>query len=277
MVRPKQKRRAALALVKGRKRSVARVCRALSLARSTFEYKSIKDLGPEIDLKKRLTELVERHRRWGLPRLHSILKKEGLVTNHKRTERIYREENMQIRRRKRKKRSNILRVARPAASKPNEVWSIDFVFDWVMTGRKLKCLTIVDDFTKESVAIFAAHSISGQEVTRYLESIGRKPLRIRSDNGPEFISSAMFSWCGDQGIEHELITPGKPNENAFIESFNSRFRDECLNEHVFLNLNDAKTKISEWRKIYNEIHPHSSLGMKSPKEFARDYEIMLSA
>ena len=104
-----------------------------------------------------------------------------------------------------------------------------------------------------------------------------KPLRIRSDNGPEFISTAMFEWCEIQKIEHELITPGKPNENAFIESLNSRLRDECLNEHIFYDLNDAKNKISDWRRSYNEIHPHSSLGMQSPKEFALNWEKMLSA
>lgn len=277
MVRPKQKRRAALALIEGRKRSAARVCRAIGLARSTFEYEPTKSSEPDDALRKRMKELVERHRRWGLPRLHAILKKEGLVKNHKRTERIYCDEKLQIKRRKRKKRANVLRITRPQATKPDEVWSIDFVFDWLQPGRKLKCLTIVDDFTKESIEILVAHSISGQEVTRFFSSLSRKPARIRSDNGPEFISSAMFSWCEDQGVEHELITPGKPNENAFIESFNSRFRDECLNEHIFFNLQDAKLKISNWRKIYNEIHPHSSLGMKSPKQFAEDYQRMLSA
>ena len=110
-----------------------------------------------------------------------------------------------------------------------------------------------------------------------LESTGRKPTRLRTDNGPEFISTALFNWCESQKIEHELITPGKPNENAFIESFNSRLRDECLNEHVFFDLKDAREKISEWRKTYNEIHPHSSLGMRSPKEFAENWEKMLSA
>jgi putative transposase len=159
-------------------------------------------------------------------------------------------------------------VARPKARRPNEVWSIDFVFDWLMTRRKLKSLTVIDDFTKEAVGIFAAHSISGHEVARFIAGIGVKPIRIRSDNGPEFVSMAFINWLHSAGIEHETITPGKPNENAYIESFNSRFRDECLNEHVFRDLADARRKIEDWRKEYNEHHPHSSLGMKTPSGFA---------
>lgn len=152
---------------------------------------------------------------------------------------------------------------------------MDFVHDWLMSKRKLKCLTIVDDFTKESIGILSGHSISGEAVARYLSGLSRRPSRLRSDNGPEFQSSALFAWIETTPIEHEFITPGKPNENAYIESFNSRFRDECLNEHVFRDLDDAKRKIEEWRQIYNEIHLHSALGMKSPKEFAKEWEEML--
>lgn len=277
MVRPDQRRKAAKTIVEARKRSVARVCRVLGLARSTFDHESCRDQIRDDALKTRMRELVDRHRRFGLPRLHALLKKEGLVKNRKRTARIYKQEKLQLKRRKRKKLSRLARIVLPQASRPNEVWSIDFVFDWLHTKRKLKSLTIVDDFSKESVGIFPGHSISGAEVTRFIDSIGIRPERIRSDNGPEFLSTAMFLWFEKTKIEHELITPGKPNENAFIESFNSRFRDECLNEHIFLDLNDAKRKIEAWRKTYNEIHPHSSLGMRSPKEFAKDWEKMLSA
>jgi putative transposase len=216
----------------------------------------------------RIKEIVGKRRRWGLVRIHNSLKNEGLVINLKRTERIYRQEGLQIRKRARKKLARVPRVVRPRASRPNEVWSIDFVFDWLMTRRKLKCLTVIDDFTKQSVGILVGHSISGAEVARYLESLGPKPDRIRSDNGPEFVSMALINWLHDAGIEHETITPGKPNENAYIESFNSRFRDECLNEHVFRDLTDAKRKIEDWRKDYNENHPHSSLDMKTPNGFA---------
>jgi len=188
--------------------------------------------------------------------------------NPKRTERIYRKIGLQLKKRTRKRRTRLPRVVRPQATRPNEVWSIDFVFDWMMTGRKLKSLTVVDDFTKEAVGILASHSISGVEVARFIAGIGRQPSRLRSDNGPEFVSMAFMNWIEVSGIEHELITPGKPNENAFIESFNSRYRDECLNEHVFRNLEDARRKIEAWRNEYNQLHPHSSLGMKTSEEFA---------
>jgi putative transposase len=212
-------------------------------------------------LRVRIKDLATRHRRFGLPRLHAMLKREGLVKNRKRTHRIYSREKLQVRMRRRKKLARVPRVARPQASRPNEVWSIDFVFDWLLTRRRLKCLTVVDDFTKESVGLLVSHSISGAEVARFLASLAGPPERIRSDNGPEFGSNAFLDWIESTTITHEFITPGKPNENAFIESFNSRFRDECLNEHVFRNLNDARQKIEVWRHIYNNIHPHSSLGM----------------
>lgn len=215
-----------------------------------------------------MKEVVTRHRRWGLPRIHSTLKREGMVVNPKRTERIYRRLGLQIKRRARKKLARVPRVAMPPASRPDEVWSIDFVFDWVMAGRRLKCLTVIDDFTKESVGILVGHSISGGKLGDFMDTFSRKPSRIRSDNGPEFVSTSFLDWLGLRGIRHELITPGKPNENAIIESFNSRFRDECLNEHVFRSLEDARRKIEDWRKEYNDLHPHSALGMKSPSEFA---------
>jgi putative transposase len=249
---------------------VSRACKVLSFARSTFAYIPQRESLDE-RLRARLKALSLEKRRWGLPRLHHTLNKEGLVTNSKRTYRIYREEKLQIRNRRRKRLSRLPRVVRPQATRPNEVWSIDFVHDWLLTRRKLKCLTIVDDFTKESVGILVAHSISGAEVVRYFEKLKELPSRIRSDNGPEFASHAMFAWIDARPIEHEFITPGKPNENAYIESFNSRFRDECLNEHVFRSLEDARRKIEDWRKEYNETHPHSSLGMSTPRDFAKNW------
>ncbi len=254
-----------------RDRSVSRACEIVNLSRSTFDYIP-KRAEQDEELRTQLKELSHKHRRWGLPRLHSLLRNKGVVKNHKRTHRIYSQEKLQIRHRRRKKISRLPRVQRPRASRPNEVWSIDFVHDWLMTRRKLKCLTIIDDFTKESVGILVGHSISGDQVARYLATFESLPDRIRSDNGPEFGSTALFSWIASTPIEHEFITPGKPNENAYIESFNSRFRDECLNEHVFRDLADAKRKIEDWRKEYNELHPHSSLGMSSPQEFAKNWK-----
>lgn len=256
--------------------SIARACRLISLPRSTYEHR-VKEKAQDEALRERMKELAAKHRRFGVPRLHALLRAEGLVANHKRSERIYAEEKLQVRRRKRKKLARFPRLARPQASRPDEVWSMDFVHDWTAKNRKLKCLTIVDDFTRESVGIFPAHSMSGAEVTRCLETLGRLPQRLRSDNGPEFVSTAMLAWAEKSKIEHEYITPGKPNENAFIESFNARFRDECLNEHIFFDLGDAREKIEGWRQSYNEIHPHSSLGMRSPKSFALEWKKMISA
>jgi len=258
-----------------RNRSVSRACKAIGISRSCFEYIPKRSESDKA-LRAKLKETATQFRRWGLPRLHDRLMKEGLVVNRKRTARIYREEGLQVRKRRRKKLSRLPKVVRPRASRPDEVWSMDFVHDWLFTQRKLKCLTIVDDFTRESIAILTGHSISGEAVSRFLGKLSRRPMRLRSDNGPEFQSNALRAWIETTTIEHEFITPGKPNENAFIESFNSRFRDECLNEHVFRDLEDAKRKIEDWRKIYNEIHPHSSLGMRSPKEFAENWKEMLS-
>lgn len=251
--------------------SIARACRVVSLARSTYVYRGTRAVLDQAVI-DRMRELAAHHRRFGQVRIHRRLKNEGLVVNRKRTERIYRNLGLQVRKRKRKRLFRIPRVARPKAARPNEVWSVDFVFDWLMTRRKLKCLTVIDDFTKEAVGILVDHSISGAEVGRFLGGIGRLPARIRSDNGPEFVSTALMDWFHGAGIEHETITPGKPNENAFIESFNSRFRDECLNEHVFRDLQDAREKIETWRAEYNDLHPHSSLGMKSPNAFAKEWE-----
>lgn len=183
---------------------------------------------------------------------------------------------MQVKKRKRKKLGRIPKIVRPAPTRPNEVWSMDFVHAWLMTNRNLKCLTIVDDFTKECVVILVNHSIGGEAVGQFLAARGALPERLRSDNGPEFQSNALRAWEETVGTTHDFITPGKPNENASIESFNSRFRDEFLNEHVFRNLDDARRKIESWRQEdYNELHPHSSLEMKSPNEFARSWEPML--
>lgn len=257
------------------RRSVSWACQVVQLARSTHDY--IPKPRPGDDLfRAQLKERALKYKRWGLPRLHSVLRRDGFVKNQKRTERFYREEKLQIRHRKRKKITRVPRVARPKPLRPDEAWSMDFVHDWLLTKRKLKCLTIVDDFTKESLGIFSGHSISGAEVARFLAGLSRRPKLLRTDNGPEFGSAAFYDWIESTPIEHEFITPGKPNENAFIESFNSRFRDECLNEHIFRSLEDARQKIEDWRTIYNEIHPHSSLGMIPPKEFAENWKAMLS-
>lgn len=260
-----------------RRRSVSRACRTAGITRAGFRYVP-KRTASDDPIRVAITEFATRFPRRGLPRLHDWIRKAGHRINHKRTARIYREMGMQVKKRKRKRLGRLPKIVRPAPTRPNEVWSMDFVHDWLMTNRKLKCLTVVDDFTKECVGILVDHAIGGEAVGQFLGSRGTLPVRLRSDNGPEFQSNALRAWVETVGIEHDFITPGKPNENAFIESFNSRFRDECLNEHVFRSLEDAKRKIESWRKEdYNELHPHSSLGMKSPNEFAQSWGEMLGS
>ena len=199
------------------------------------------------------------------------LRQEGWRVNHKRVDRLYAQARLQVKRRKRKKVpiSERQPLIRPVA--PNSVWSMDFVFDRVAGGRSLKCLTIVDDATHECVAIFPAHTMGGSQVVRVLEAIGdRRPLPrvIRSDNGKEFIGKAMMQWAKPAGVDLKQIQPGKPQQNAYIESFNGRLRDECLNEHWFVSLEHAKRIIEAWRDEYNRERPKKSLNGLTPAQYA---------
>lgn len=259
--------------------SERRCCRLVSLPLTTRRYRSHQRID-ETQLRERMKELASQHKRWGSPMLHMILKKEGLVINHKRTERIYNEESLSLRRKRRKCRVAWLRVPMKLATRRHERWSMDFIHDSLLNGRKMKCLTIVDDYTRESPYIEVGSSIGGKHVVRILEKLRLMhglPESIRTDNGPEFTSRAFMSWCLENKVEHIFSRPGKPTDNPYIESFNGRFRDECLNENYFLNLDDAKIKIEAWREVYNEIRPHSSLGGLSPKEFANGLEVKLAS
>ena len=159
-----------------------------------------------------------------------------------------------------------------SATKPNEIWSFDFVSDRTETDRKLKTLTIVDDCSKKSPGLLAAYSITSADVTDFFDSLAKLPKKLRCDNGPEMTSRHFLDWAHKRGIEIEYIQPGKPIQNAYVESFNSRLRDECLNEEVFLDLEDAKRKIEKWRRYYNEKRPHTSLGFKTPKQFEEEFD-----
>lgn len=251
----------------------------MGLARSTKRYEAL--IEPEEQrVRKRLRELAHRYRRYGSPRLHILLAREGLVKNHKRTERLYREEGLTLRRRRPKRKTRTFRVPLTPVIQRNERWSMDFVHDSLVGGRRFRCLTIVDNFSKESPAIEVDTSLTGLRVVRVLERLKEThglPKALRVDNGPEFISISLQLWALENGVELEFIQPGKPIENAFIESFNGKFRDECLNEHCFLNLKDAQKIIEDWRRQYNEIRPHSSLGGLSPKEFIEKNNPMIAA
>lgn len=228
------------------------------------------------ELRERIQALAQRHTRYGVGMIHLKLRQAGMIVNHKRVERLYREAKLQVRRRKRKKvpvgeRQPLLR---PTAA--NQVWSMDFVFDRTADGRVLKCLTIVDDATHEAVAIEVEPAISGLMLTRVLDRLALTrglPKSVRTDNGKEFCGKAMVTWAHERGVETRLIEPGKPNQNAYIESFNGRLRDECLNEHWFTGLLLARTVIETWRREYNEERPKKALGGLTPADDARQLQL----
>ena len=256
--------------------SKRRASMIVNLNRSTSHYKPM----PRNDatLRARMKQLAHAHKRYGSPRLHVLLKREGLVINHKRTERIYREEDLSLRKRTRGKRVSLPRVPMPAASRVNEVWSIDFLSDALADGRRFRILAIVDDFTRVSPGILVHTSIPASRLTAFLDQIGSisgYPQRIRVDNGPEFTSTVFHQWAAMCNITLEHIRPGKPSDNAFAESFIGKLRDECLNEHWFLNLAHAQQKIEAWRETYNTERPHSSLNNLTPYEFIKEQTITL--
>lgn len=224
------------------------------------------------DLRQRIVALAQRHKRYGVGMIHLKLRQAGLLVNYKRVERLYQEAKLQVRRRKRKKVPVAERqpLARPEAA--NEVWSMDFVFDRTAEGRVIKCLTVVDDATHEAVVIEVERAISGMGVTRVMDRLALSrglPRVIRSDNGKEFCGKAMVTWAHERGVQLRLIEPGKPNQNAYIESFNGRLRDECLNEHWFPSLLHARAEIERWRREYNEERPKKALGGLTPAAYAK--------
>jgi len=242
----------------------------VGLARSTQAYHP-QPKADEESLRKRMREVAEQRRSWGTPLIHQVLKREGLVQNHKRTERIYREEKLSLRTRKKKKCVGHLRVVMPEPSGVNERWSMDFVQDRIWQGRKFRVFTIVDDYSRECLALEVDTSIGGARVARVLDRIvaqrGR-PAFLRSDNGPEFTGQALDEWAYRNGVKLDFIDPGKPNQNAFIESFNATLRRDCLNDNWFTSLSEARRIIEEWRMEYNRVRPHSSLRNLTPEEFA---------
>ncbi len=223
-------------------------------------------------LRARIVALAHRHRRYGAGMILLKLRQAGERANHKRVDRLYTEARLQVRRRRRKKIPVADRQPLVRPTRANTVWSADFIFDRTAEGRVLKCLTVVDDATTEAVAIVPARALGGLPVTRALDRLAAErglPTTLRTDNGPEFCSRAMLTWAHERGITLRLIEPGKPNQNAYIESFNGRFRDECLNEHWFTSLGHAQVVIEAWRREYNEERPKKQLGGLTPALYAR--------
>lgn len=257
-------------------------CRLVGVSRSTVRYQPRRN--DDAALIERLRELAQERPRFGYRRLHALLQREGQVVNHKRVYRLYRATGLAVPRRKRKRVA--VRRGQPVriGTRPNEHWSLDFMSDTLCTGRRLRTLSILDTCTREALAIAVDTSLPSLAVTRVLEGIlllRQRPERITLDNGPELTSRWFDQWADHNGIELDYIEPGKPVQNAVMESFNGRFRDECLNSHWFTSLEDARRTIEAWRIDYNRERPHSSLDYRTPEEvhvqLIRDFDGSIAA
>lgn len=255
-----------------------RACRVVGLASSTLYYQSRRPERAEV--RARLRDLAAQRPRWGYRRLHVLLHREGHQLNHKLVFRLYRSEGLAVRRKKRKRIAATLRVVPPPPTRARQQWTMDFTQDSLSTGRQFRTLNLIDAFTRECLLIEADHSLTGPRVVRALERLKElygTPEVIRIDNGTEFTSSAVDAWAYANQVRLDFITKGKPTENGHIESFNGKFRDECLSENWFISLDDARRKVEEYRIDYNEVRPHSSLDNKTPNEFARSLTGLASA
>ncbi len=248
-----------------------RACSVLCIGRSSYRYRSIVDW--QNALRMRIREVAAVRVRYGYKRIHVLLQREGWRVNHKRVYRIYCEEGLNLRRKRtRKHTSENPRVARESVRQINDCWSMDFASDSFFNGRRFRVLTVVDIFSRECLGIEVDQGIKGDDVVTMLDhikSLRGVPKNIRCDNGPEFVSKVLDKWAYDNHVTLDFSRPGKPTDNAFVESFIGSLRDECLNTNWFLSLDDARDKIETWRTDYNEYRPHSSLNYKTPSDFAR--------
>jgi len=250
-------------------RSQRRACVLVGISRSVIAYRC-RDHGDEA-LRVRLEALASQYPRYGYLLLHGMLKQEGLVINAKRTYRVYRQQRLQVRAKRRKRWPRQQRLKLVRAVRLNQRWSMDFMTDQLADGRRFRILNIVDDYTRQCRGQIVDFSISGSRLARYLDQLAQSyplPQEIVVDNGPELTSRAMFQWAEKAQVRLCFIEPGKPMQNAFVESFNGRFRDGCLNEHWFTTLEEARQLIEAWRQHYNCERPHSSLGYQTPEAFA---------
>ncbi len=264
-------RREVVGWLQTRDTSLRRACRVIGLSTATWRYQP-KANATNIAVLGRLQVHAAARARFGYRRLHILLEREGFAVNHKRIHRIYRAAGLQVRRRRRKRLTRADRAPLPVPGQRLERWSMDFTVDTLADGRGFRTLNIVDDFTRECVAIEVDRSLPGLRVARVLDRLHATiglPQSSVVDNGPEFAGRTLDAWAYARGIALRFIRPGKPIENAYVESFNGKFRDECLNEHWFISLADAKVAIEAWRVDYNTVRPHSSLAGRTPDQFAR--------
>jgi len=268
-VKPVQKRAVVRYFRVGFQISERRACRLTGVARSSYRYRS--QAADQTALRLRLRDLAATRVRYGYRRLHILLRREGWLVNHKRIYRLYREEGLGIRVKRRKKLASAPRVLPPPATQPFERWSLDFLTDSLADGRRFRVLTIVDNVSRVSPAIAVGASLTGERVVTLLDQLRSTvgvPQRIAIDNGPEFISRALDAWAYQNGVQLEFSRPGKPTDNAFVESFNGRFRDECLNQHWFASLEEVRQTVEAWRIDYNTERPHRALGQQTPAAWA---------
>ena len=266
---PAARREAVSHLCEAHKVSQRRACSVLGVDRSSVRYRSVHP--DDAELRKAMKAVAAERRRFGYRRVHVMLERQGWQVNQKKLRRLYREEKLQVRKRGGRKRALGTRRPMLVPERANERWSLDFVSDAFTDGRRFRVLAIVDDFSRECLSLVADTSLSGLRVTRELTAITARrgrPKTIVSDNGTELTSMAVLRWCQETRIDWHYIAPGKPMQNAFVESFNGSFRDELLNETLFSSLAEAHEKITAWKDDYNRHRPHSSLGNLTPEEFA---------
>jgi putative transposase len=249
--------------------SQRRACSLIGMDRKSYRYAHKRP--DDVVIRQRLRELASERRRFGYRRLGLLLAREGIEMNHKKLYRLYREERLAVRKRGGRKRALGTRAPMTLPQEANQRWSLDFVSDALVDGRRFRILCVIDDFSRECLATVVDNSLSGIRVARELDRIAERrgyPCLVVSDNGTELTSNAMLKWQQENGVEWHYIQPGKPMQNGFVESFNGRLRDECLNEHLFASLKEARRIIDAWRIDYNHIRPHTSLNGLTPIEFA---------
>lgn len=277
MVTPRAQRGCCKSVVESHGYSERKACQLVGANRASVRYESQKS--DEGLLREKIIAIAHEKRRYGYRRIHVLLKRMRININHKKLFRIYKQLGLKVLKRGGRKRALGTRVVPMPLVRKNQEWSLDFVHDALSNGRRIRLLTIVDDFIRERIKIAVETSLNGQRVSKELEEVIEsrgKPERMLRDNGTEFTSMAILSWCQEKGIRWDYIQPGKPYQNGYIESFNGKLRDECLNENLFIRLQEAKRLVEAWREEYNEERPHSSLKGKTPNEIARGEEKLLT-
>lgn len=268
MVAPQAKKKCVEAMVSCHGLKQRQACRLVGACRGTVRYITCQRAGEE-ELQAKIRQIADERRRFGYRRIHMLLKREGLVVNHKRVFRLYQKMQIKVRKRNARKKALGIRCDSIKVQAPNECWSLDFVHDVLQNGRRIRLLAVIDTYTRECLNITVDTSLGGQRVQRVLDQIVElrgKPKAIRSDNGTEFTSNAILTWAHEQSVEWQYIQPGKPQQNGHTESFNGKLRDECLNENLFFDLRQTRDVIEKWRIDYNHHRPHSSLDGLTPTE-----------